>query len=55
METKRKVCPKCKKVFTYTDEETYWDENSSYGSTKLVKCSLCGNPIVLKVTYDPSN
>lgn len=39
-------CIKCKKVFTFNDSETKWNECSTY-SEKLVKCPLCNaiNPL----------
>lgn len=47
-----KYCKKCKSNFSYTKEDVVWDENSSYGSTKLVKCSKCGKYLILKEYMD---
>lgn len=41
MEKSSKKCIKCGERFTYTQEQTWWDENGT-SSTKLVKCQCCG-------------
>lgn len=52
MTTKVKYCPKCRKDFEYTEEDTYWFEGASYGSVKLVKCPRCERVFVLKTIID---
>ena len=38
----RKECKKCKKIFSYTPEDTWWDEHGYGYSTKLCRCTECG-------------
>lgn len=38
--TSIKKCIKCNEYFSYTQEDTWWDENGM-SSTKLVKCPYC--------------
>lgn len=40
-------CKKCTHVVRYNNNDTYWDESGSC-SVKLVKCPLCGTPIIIK-------
>ena len=47
-----KKCKKCKSKFSYTPEDTYWDENGYGYSTKLVKCPDCGCINVIKYDED---
>lgn len=40
-ELRIKKCCKCKNEFTYTPEQTWWNENGSV-STRLGSCPICG-------------
>ena len=42
MEKEHKECKKCKTIFSYTPDETFWDESGMGYSTKLIRCSECG-------------
>ena len=42
MEKEHKVCKKCKSIFSYAPEDTWWDESGSGYSTKLCRCTECG-------------
>ena len=55
---KKKRCPCCNKLFSYTNSDTIQDENSSYGSTKYVYCPECGKANILSIkedAYDNNN
>lgn len=47
-----KICKKCGCVIRYVESDTYWDESGYMYSTKLVDCTECGTPIVLKYEED---
>lgn len=46
-EKKLEECIKCKQLITYSQEDTYWDYSCSGYDVRLVKCPICGTPIVL--------
>lgn len=47
-----KTCKKCKDMFAYDQNDTFWDESGSGYSLKLVKCPKCGMYNILKVEED---
>lgn len=47
-----KECKKCKSIFSYMPEDTWWDEKGSGYSTKLVSCLHCGCINVIKHNED---
>lgn len=50
--TRSHVCSKCQHSFTYTPDDTWWDEKGMGYSTQLCKCSVCGSINVLKYVED---
>ena len=42
------TCKRCGQSFEYTSEDTYFDNQGFGYSTKLVKCSHCNTPNVIK-------
>lgn len=53
MERKKlKICKKCGYTIEYVESDTYWDESGYMYSTKLVNCTECGKPTVLKYEED---
>lgn len=49
------ICKKCKKIFSYSPEDTWFDEHGSGYSTKLCRCSECGCINVIKHVEDFGN
>ena len=48
----RKCC-RCKKDFTYKNEETWWDFKGMDYDAKLVRCPLCGCINIIKYEEMP--
>lgn len=51
---RKKRCKKCKQDFTYTNEDTFWDENGFGYSTRLVRCKYCNNVVIVEHVEDKS-
>lgn len=45
-------CKKCKTIFSFTSEDTWWDDHGSGYSTQLVKCNECGCINVVRYVED---
>lgn len=45
-------CKKCKTEFSFTSEDTWWDEKGFSYSTKLTRCPECGCINVVKHVED---
>ena len=45
-------CKKCRTIYSYTQEDTWWDERGYGYSTKLCKCPECGNINVVSHNED---
>ena len=48
MENKKLTCKRCGESFSYDSKDTYFDDHGYGYSTKLVKCSHCNTPNVIK-------
>ena len=48
LENKKLTCKRCGESFSYDSKDTYFDDHGYGYSTKLVKCSHCNTPNVIK-------